>query len=401
MADNNPKNLQSLLQSTIDPELIVENYIVKDLLPVGENYGSNIVDICAKIISKGKNEKLHLVGKLPPLTQVQRDMFDTPFTFRKEIFMYSKLLPFYRQLEIDSGISEEEALNISPKFYGARMSLNNGDEFDDDAAILLENLKPKGYYCVDRKIGCDLAHAKCALKALARFHALGMAAREKNPEFFKIIKENAACWEFKNPDQWIPVIEARMNDIMEDLEIKEYLEACANLLQKGTIDTWLAPPPEPWSTIIHADFWANNMLYHCETNNEPDDIKFIDFQNYVFLSPIRELTFFLTTGLDPKAIEHIDELIDFYYNNIIERLKILKCNTTPYTRESFDERLREDAKIEFSHGLTIIKVITLDVNPDNPDSRNVKSLMESAESNDNYRLKLRNFVKAYAKQGWL
>ncbi|XP_063995652.1 uncharacterized protein LOC135173007 [Diachasmimorpha longicaudata] len=392
------ENLQSVLQSTLGSQLIVNNYEMQDLLPPGENYASRIVSLQVSVKNKEReNEDLCLVGKLPPPTREQRETFDSPSTFRKEIFMYSKILPFYGQLEIDSGVKDHE---IAPKYYGSKLG-EHSDDFSEDAVILIENLKRKGYYCADRRYGCDLVQAKLTVKMLARFHALGMATKEKDPVFFETLKVQAKCVELANPEEWVPIISERIQDVAKDPEINKYFEACVRTLQKGNYEAWLATPDEPWSTIIHADFWANNIMYRDDNDGEVEDVKLIDFQNYLHLSPLRELTFFITCGLRHDTLDHIDELIDLYYETVIDRLKALNCDVGPYSRETFDERIREDAEIEFSHGLSMIKIITLDVEAGDPDCHNVKKLMQYGKSNEAYRRKLRDLVVTYSRRGWL
>ncbi|XP_015112296.1 uncharacterized protein LOC107037967 [Diachasma alloeum] len=403
MSETHLQDLQSILRSQLGDNTIVESYITKDLLPPGENYGSKLVSVHA-VIKRSKNEKpedLYLVAKLPPLTEFQRDMFDSPFTFRKEIFMYAEILPFYRKLEINSGVIEQEALDISPKYYGSRLSMNPDIDFDDDAAILLENLKAKGFYCTERRLGCDLAHAKLAVRAIARFHALGMATKEKDPDFFETLKARSKCLEMKNPDQWEKFLGQRIKNIEDDPEIAKYLESCVKTVRATDQSAWTTPPDEPWSTIIHSDFWANNILFHKSAAGEPDDVKFIDYQNYLFLSPARELAFFIGSGLNHETAGSIDELLDLYYDTLIERLKILDCDVEPYSRESFDEVLKVDSRVEFTHCLFMVKILTMDVNADDPDVHDVKDLLERGDCGEAYRSRLRDFVNSFHERGWL
>lgn len=397
------KNLGSILRTQLGDDIIVENYVTKDLLPPGENYGSKIVSVSAIIKSKkdGKSEDLHLIAKLPPLTEFQRTMFDSPYTFRKEIFMYSEILPFYRKLEMTHGSIDNEVLDISPKYYGSRLSLDPAVDFDDDAAILLENLKPKGYYCTERRQGCDVAHAKLALIAMAKFHALGIATKEKDPEFFEVLKVKSKCFEFKGAEEFGNVLEQRLQDIADDPEIADCYESCAKTVQSSDESAWIAVPDEPWSTIIQADFWTNNLLFHKGDNGEPDDIKFIDYQNYLFLSPARELTFFVGSGLDHEAAGHLDELIDLYYDTLIEKLRMLNCDVEAYSRETFEEIIRQDSRVEFTHCLWMVKIITMDVNAEDPGSHDVQNLIEHGTRGEAYKQRLRDLVNSFKQRGWL
>lgn len=147
--------LQPLLRSTLGNKLIVENYTTTSFLPPGENYGSTILAIDAIIRQEEKceRENLHMIAKMAPPTEFQRRVFNSPFTFRKEIFMYERLLPYYRIMEKEFGVNESELFDVIPKYYGSRLSLDPQVDFDDNAVILLENLKTRGYYTGKRDIG--------------------------------------------------------------------------------------------------------------------------------------------------------------------------------------------------------------------------------------------------------
>ncbi|XP_034942303.1 uncharacterized protein [Chelonus insularis] len=399
------KDLQSIIQQTFGKEIIVESYETKDFLPPGENYGSKIVSVDAKIrkTKSNKIENLYMIAKLPPPTQFQRDMFDTPFTFKKEIFMYSEIFPAYKKLEIDNGINENKVFNNHATYYGSRLSLNSNVEFDDDAAIVLENLKVQGYYMVDRKIGCDLNHSKIAIQTLARFHSLGIAMKHKNPSFFEVLKIKSKCLEFKNPESWESIMKSLSTTIEHDEKIKQYFPSCEKAFSAGTAESWRAIPDEPWSSIIHADFWTNNFMFHKSAETGiPDDIKFVDFQNYLFLSPLRELAFFLGVGLESDVFKtHYNDLVDYYYQVLIERLQLLNCDVTPYSRDTFNEQLRKDTCIEFTHCACMLKIITIDVDASDPNAHNVKSLLESSPKNEIFINRVRNYVTLLCEQNWL
>lgn len=74
--------------------------------------------------------------------------------------MYEGILPSYNQLERDAGLREDELFDILPKYYQSRLSLNPEVDFDDDAVILMENLKKRGYYIGDRTKGSGSSSLK-------------------------------------------------------------------------------------------------------------------------------------------------------------------------------------------------------------------------------------------------
>lgn len=149
------RELQPILRRAFDDRLIVVRYTTKQLLPPGENYGSSIlsVHVVIKRHDKANEEDLHLVAKMPPPTEFQWKVFNTPLTFRKEIWMYESVLSSYNQLEREAGLKEDELFDILPKYYQSRLSLNPQADFDDDAVILMENLNTRDYYTSDRTEG--------------------------------------------------------------------------------------------------------------------------------------------------------------------------------------------------------------------------------------------------------
>lgn len=133
----------------------VLKYTTEPLLPPGENYGSTIFRVNLVIQKSGQEETLNLVAKMLPSSEYQRTIFDSPFTFKKEIFFYRELIPAYQKLERDFGFKEHEIIDVLPKFYGARLSLNEAevDKVDDDAVILMDNLLAKGFHLGNRREG--------------------------------------------------------------------------------------------------------------------------------------------------------------------------------------------------------------------------------------------------------
>lgn len=157
--------LQPILSRTFGDQLIVVRYTTKNLLQPGENYGSTIFSVHAVIKrnDEAEEEDLHLIAKMPPPTAFQQEMFDSPYTFRKEIFMYENIVPYYQEMEIEMGLEKDEVFDILPKYYQSRLSLSPDVDFDDNAVILMENLRTRNYYNDDRTKGSVkyFIHLKC------------------------------------------------------------------------------------------------------------------------------------------------------------------------------------------------------------------------------------------------
>lgn len=155
------RELESLLRQKFGNELKVVDSSVEPLLPPGENYGSTMLKVQA-VVQRQKDaevESLDLVAKMLPPTDLQRLIFESSVSFRKEAFLYEELVPSYQRLEGEFGV--EDAFDIAPKFYGARYSLKSDEDFDADAVILMENLKVLGYYTGNRREGKGIFLIMC------------------------------------------------------------------------------------------------------------------------------------------------------------------------------------------------------------------------------------------------
>ena len=149
------RDLGSLLCEKFGKDLIIVKQSSGQLLSSGENYGSTILKVRATIKRNddAEEETLDLVAKMLPPTNFQRRMFDSSYTFKKEIFLYAEVLPAYQRLERRFGVVEDEVFDILPKLYGSRLSLRADGDVDQDAVILMQNLKAEGYYMADRRKG--------------------------------------------------------------------------------------------------------------------------------------------------------------------------------------------------------------------------------------------------------
>lgn len=152
------KNLSSILRKSLaDISIEVTDFSAKNFMPLGENFGSVMIKLDVTVTRKAdgsnkKTENLHLVAKT--VNPSERPILSWPVTARKEVFIFSKLLPAYRNLEREMGYQENQLIDLLPKYYGHRKSLiDSSPEFDDDSFFLMENMKLLGYYNGNKKIG--------------------------------------------------------------------------------------------------------------------------------------------------------------------------------------------------------------------------------------------------------
>lgn len=94
----NFENLASILQeNTNDKSLKIIDYFATSFIPIGENFGSIMIKLDVTIETNGKIEKLHLVAKT--IHPSDNPIISWPLAVKKEVFIFEKLIPAYRNLE--------------------------------------------------------------------------------------------------------------------------------------------------------------------------------------------------------------------------------------------------------------------------------------------------------------
>lgn len=402
------------LQDLIEPYL--EKYgrrfvssKVDYFLALGENYGSVMlmVDIKVKNSDDNKEETIHCVAKMLPPSQTLRDYFNTSVTFKKEVNHYKTVVPILNKFGKEMGV--DNLMSFCAECLGARISLSpQSDIVDDDAVLVLENLKVQGYGVADRFGGFDLVTSKLILKNLARMHAAIIAFKLKKPEEFKTkilpnlvegmvfvatpklsdsLVENIQKYASRNP-QCVPLADRIAKGIRKIKDIFVY-----NKIR------------EPFATIVHTDLWTNNMLIKYEDGKATSNI-FIDFPLCQYSSPARDVLFFIYSSANLDVIRtKADELFKFYYDSLIEVLTKLKCDTTPFTYELFLEEIDVSARdTEFCHCMFMCTPIYTakgeikDLSEWKPEDISP----EKEESlHPNYHEKLQTTILEFAKRNWI
>lgn len=219
-----------------------------------------------------------------------------------------------------------------------------------------------------------------------------------------MLRKRSKCLEFKF-DEFKDIHAQLLDKIEQDPDLVQYVDRCRVALGDaidGAKTLFTAVPDEPWSTIVHSDFWVNNIMFHKDEEGRVDDIKFVDFQNYLFLSPIREMVFYLFSSTTEEVQEsHIEELIDLYHETMTSVLERMDCDTRPYSRKEFDAKLMTDAKLEFLHICFMLKVLTLDAEETKFNYDKIKNVMLAYQGNQATAQRLHNVVLRFVKYNWI
>ncbi|XP_014237227.1 uncharacterized protein LOC106659292 isoform X1 [Trichogramma pretiosum] len=402
------QDLDGLLQQSLKDVTDVQVKSWKHLTDPGENFGSLILSIEASVKREsGEHETLHLVCKMPPKSEYLLDLFNSPLAFKKELYFYKTIAPAFLELQKKSGLGDNELIKLFPHLYGGRMNITNeGEKFDEQAAIVLENLNFSGYSTKDRITGMDLEHMQYGVRELAKLHAITCGYRAKYPKEFQ---ETIA-----------PGLEACHNEVAMNC-VMEMIHKAINNLKRLEPDTKLIDrvlktmelcerhEKEPkavlehWCTFVHADFWVNNMMYRYDNEKKITGMKIVDFQLSQNDYGMKDLVFFLISSAQEEVIDNnLNDLINLYYETFIDTLRALKVDTTLYQREEFDRLLIESAPLKFPQCIMMVQVIkaTRGSAPDVNSITNGEAFLNIGKG-QLYEKKLLHVLHTYDKMNWL
>lgn len=402
------KNLKDLLQSFLRDDYRFISYTCKGLLPPGENYGSVMLSIHIKVENSCKQEELiQCVAKTVPPSQVVWDVFNTPVTFKKEIGFYKVIIPTLNEFGQSKGV--DNIMNFFATCFAARISLDSQyEKVDNDAVLLLENLKTQGYVLGDRFNGFDLKTSKLVIAHLATLHATPIAFKLEEPDIFekKIRPLLRRGIEYIAPDEMLDDLIKHINiQAAKDIKCLPLLERVELGIRRMKDLYYYSKFREPFATILHSDFWLNNMLIKYK-DDIPDSVKFVDFQLYDYGSPLRDLVFFLYSSVKLEVLEeNVDELLKFYYDELTQALLRLKCKINDLTFQLIMEEIKQVAfDVEFSHIMFMLTpIFTLKGEAVQLQEWSPNSLAPDDESklHENYQKILHFTILDFAKRQWI
>ena len=400
------ENFNELLAQSLGKDIQVKQIEWRPLTAPGENFGSVMLAINVTLTRLNKTDTLHLVGKLPPTSAYLLDLFNSPVTFKKELRFYSAMAKEFTKLQLESGINEKDISDLAPKYFGGRMGLKDPEAFDQQAAIILENLKYNGFDTEDRIHGLDKIHTEFALEGLARLHALTIALKIKKPQLFQRMAAEVLTDVLNETTEKcvIDMIRKAQADVNDIAELKPYLDRVNKTIEYGIqMNKDMSQPEEPWATLVHNDFWVNNMMFRHDQRGELIDMKIVDFQLCVYDYGVNDLIFFLISSAKKDILDNkLNDMIDFYYSCFVRFLKTLKVETDSFAKQKFDEIVNRCATLKFNQCMMMAQVIQAP-RGSTPEIKETKGddIFLNRVGDDVYKQKLAHNVQIFDKMGWL
>ncbi|XP_046838289.1 uncharacterized protein LOC124432949 isoform X2 [Vespa crabro] len=395
------EDFEGLIKQSLGSGVKIKNVTWKHLTDPGENFGSLILGVTINTVENSSSNALNVVVKLPPKSAYLMDLFNSPLTFKKELNFYSDIVPALKDIYRSCNLQEEVFV---PHFFGGRLGLKNPNEFDSQAVIILENLVSSGYSVQNRIMGMDIEHIKYGVKELAKLHAMIIGLKVKRPDFF----ENSVLPILVSPNNETAVkcimdmIHKAIDDLKNLEEAKPYMKSIEATL-KSTNMTDITNEDDLWKTMIHKDFWVNNMLFRHDASGHITSMKIVDFQLCIYSYGVEDLIFFLISSAKKEVIDNnLDDMIDLYYDSFIDILKMLKVDTEQYSKSKFLELLNKCAPIKFSQCIMMVQVIQAS-RTTHSEVKNMENTAElfKRETSKIGNQKLLHIVETFAKKNWL
>lgn len=256
---SNP-NISKRVLAAIEDEGI-ENPVIE--ITSQTEQGDNFLGVVSFAIVTGSNNKsLDVVIKSGKSNEKLREQINLPEFYRREIIVYTKVFPVFREFELKKGLKHR--FDLYPKCYNAVM---------EEEIVVLDNLKSLGFHLHPRSLPMNVEHIYIILKAYARLHAISFAMRDQNLEQFNYVSDNMKpivsnvliAGSFNN---YFEQMFERNMTVLQELE-PELHKKLTQIFASGFIEAVLeADNPEIDDVVItHGDCWNNNFMFKYEVRN--------------------------------------------------------------------------------------------------------------------------------------
>ncbi|KOB72621.1 putative Juvenile hormone-inducible protein [Operophtera brumata] len=254
----------------------------------------------------------------------------------KELQLFENELYFYTEIKERIHVSDLKPWS-APFITGLK------------SAMVFEDMNALQYKLRDKFKRFDEAHTFEALKTLTRFHASSIIYEEKrskelgrsyslNEDFEEYLNKGG----YENKDTWFS--QCRNGCLKAIKNFSNYSKTEISVIESLWFDVWSAavaqtdPSPEYRNVICHRDLWNNNLMFHYQDENKPDDCVLVDFQAVRYHPPSGDVMFLLYCNLDPKyREENMKKFLNFYIEELHRILVDNGIDPNVITKEKFFE----------------------------------------------------------------
>ncbi|XP_072377604.1 uncharacterized protein [Diabrotica undecimpunctata] len=371
----------------------------------GSNKGDNFLGILTAITIKNKEKSLDVILKTSETNKQVRD--STPFRdlYKREIFLYERVFEEFKKFQEEYNI--EDRFESVPKFY---LSFTE----DELEGFVMENLKTQQYQMWNKKVPINPEHTKAVLIEYAKFHAVALAMKYKNPELFKDLTERGPPNPYEisyqgdneKVEQMKALITYSLSDsfkaIKDNVVLIEYLKHYEQNLLPDAMSKLQGP--EYKLVITHGDCWCNNFMFkYQDPNNKttPQSLRIVDWQMSSFGNPCTDISYFLLANGSEEILNDFETYLKIYHDKLVLQLRNFNLNPDevfPWSR--FQNHLKKSILSGFFMSLLTIKLMLTEWVPDH-----VEAIEKSGESGslqlEEYSRRIKILLKFLIKNKYL
>lgn len=245
--------------------------------------------------------------------------------------------------------------------------------------------------------GLDFPHAELALSELAKFHVLGIVCKQRRPTFFEQAQKPIEATHMSSNSGTEK--NGFKKNLCADPRLAQYEDRINQAFSRDR--KTVKQPNNIWMTFNHGDFWVNNMMFSYDESEKPIGIKFIDFQISNYNTSLRDILYFIFTSCNKELVaNNLDELLTIYHKSFFAFLARFKIDSTPYSKESFDKQLKEEAGDMFVYITCALKFMTLEVGQD-VDLNNMIAEVLLGKSGKDFTERVNVLVQQFVKRSWI
>ncbi|KAM7360758.1 uncharacterized protein ACRADG_007532 [Cochliomyia hominivorax] len=368
------KLFDKVLRETVKDFKKLKEFKVFPALAPGENYATVMLKVQADVLlTNGSIHRQTYMLKVAHDTDLYRNEMSKWEMFITESGMYRDIKPEFEKLYADAGLKVE----FGAKSYQLPI---------DKEYILLEDLSMRGFKNAKRQDCLDMEHCKSVLKKMAQFHAASVVRVEKKGMFEKPFLHGFLKDESKNFCK--AMFDGSMPHLLKTIKKLDGLQDCYERIKSLSVNLNDIVFDEnrldanEFNVLNHGDCWSNNIMFQYDKEGNLQETFLVDLQMPRYGSPAQDLLYFIVSSarLDIK-IEKFDYMIKYYYDNLIEHLKLLKC-TKPLPKL----RDIQAALIKYGiWGLVTIVTVMAAVLCDPTDNANIDNFVGASEDGDKFK----------------
>uniref|UniRef100_A0A1I8NNZ0 CHK kinase-like domain-containing protein n=1 Tax=Stomoxys calcitrans TaxID=35570 RepID=A0A1I8NNZ0_STOCA len=307
----------SVLEKNVEGFAKIIKFSAETPFAAGENFLSVLWAIEIEVaINDGSTKVVKYMLKVPPTSQQAMQVINMLNMFDREKIIYYELFPAFDEMYRKAG----KTTRIAPKSF----TLDKDLGFE---VVLMEDVRSEGFKNMNRLVGLDMEHTKCALEKLAQFHAASatyIAEKGSLPQIFMepILKEGIL-------QAFVKAQEPQEKLLLECLPLykAEHLKEKMRSYQPKYVHEMVKAEKrnlEDFNVLSHGDCWLNNIMFQHDEKGKVLNTLLVDFQAGRITSPAMDLTYFLigSTCIENK-IKYFDYYVQYYHQHLFENLKIL------------------------------------------------------------------------------